>query len=321
MKFFKTLLVAVFCFSAVILNGIQTGAANKIGINHSTTNSTYDNGTYTFTLHSEEDEESKKGNLTIKDSNNAVIAHIETEKYMHAIIAGNKIYYHRIKNNKPQIVYTDATNGKTTVLKTYSKKYAPDPEYYGDITLHLVDMRGSDLYFQLKDIKTKEENFTIYNTYKININTKKVSLVAKDSTDVMLFKNRLIYVNNANDYGPMPMYSVTLNGKDKKTSKYYMIKYEVLNNKLYFAGIKGGFGGNYGLYTAAEKLDNIKKIADIKNTGNNMPIVSSITDKEVYYFFSDADNNYKLNFYKLNLKTKKTISLKEEAYSKLIDKN
>lgn len=251
----------------------------------------------------------KKADITVKSENgDEYVSTFLPESHL-IIRDKHKLYFVRYTESKPEIVQYNTDTSEETVLKRFGKKYRVDG--YPLIILAHTDPKY--LYYSLED----PADCTIIGVYRIETTTLKTNLVAKDTgVSIKFTNNRMIYYGYQGDYSPGEIYSVLLNGKDKKTLNQGVLRFQVIKDKIYFVAAKNESDDYYVCRSNAD-FSKIEKLSNaIKTKYPKYLVIGKITDKKVYYILSSYSERLSDDYYYfvVDLKTKKVRRIEKSLY-------
>jgi len=139
----------------------------------------------------------------------------------------------------------------------------------------------------------------------LNLKTGKEKSVAINATNVELGKTRLFYMEQTYDVSATPLHSITYDYQNPKLISNTVFSYEPIGTKVYYAQAAPEYSSNGDiekqiLYVCNEDGSGKKALTGVING-----YITKITADYVE-FMSVNQSKY----YKMNLKTKKTIELK-----------
>lgn len=207
-------------------------------------------------------------------------------------VSDNFIYYVKSKEGVgSSIIQTNLITKKSKIIKSYKS------------IINIAGVRGSDIYHI-----SSYDNFNP-KLQVLNLNTLKDKFIAEGVGDVQFGKSKIVYRNYRTDVSAKPLYVIGYNYKSPKQISKAVMDFTTVGGKIYFAEsklIKSSDGQYYGdinnstVYVCNEDGSNKKAL-----TGNINGHITKITANEIE-FMSVNQSKY----YKMNLKTKKTIELK-----------
>ena len=246
-----------------------------------TTNYTFDYKTNLFKVY---DKSGKKLLLTVYKGN--------FDYPYEFFVSDNFIYYVRSKEEVgSSIVQINLETKKSKIIKNYKT------------IISITSVRGSEIY-----------HISFYDEFNpklqvLNLNTLKDRFIAEGVGDIQFGKSKIVYRNYRTDVSAKPLYIIGYDYKNPKLISKAVMGFTVVDGKIYFAEsklIKSSYGQYYGdinnstVYVCNEDGSNKKAL-----TGNINGHITKITADYVE-FMSVNQSKY----YKMNLKTKKTIELK-----------
>lgn len=256
----------------------------------------------------------KKADITVKSENgDEYVSTFLPESHL-IIRDKHKLYFVRYTESKPEIVQYNTDTSEETVLKRFGKEYYLTEPFPLNLILEHTDSKH--LYYSLRDIHHIDaENFPVFDIYRIETNTLKGNLVVKDACLTEFVSNRMLYFDCTNDYGPMPLHSVLLNGKNKKTLNQGVLRFQVIKDKIYFVASNLG-SDDYYVFRANTDFSKIKKLSKVikKKPFENLKI-GKITDKKVYYEAFDYSESGTCDYcFVIDLKTKKVKRIEKSLW-------
>lgn len=224
------------------------------------------------------------------------------------------VFFLRYNNKNTEIVQVNPKTAEEKVIKTYGKKYYPKEAYF--LNLNLAHVDENYLYYSLTDLKAESDEFKTFDMHRINLENRKTNVVAKGVDREEFTKDRMLYFDPANDLGPMNLYSVKLDGKGKKKLNEWVIKFEIIKNKIYYVSSKEP-GGKYYVFSANTDFSKVKKLSNsIKTKEFDNLTIGKITDKKVYYEAFDYSKSENANHcFVIDLKTKKVKKINENMWN------
>lgn len=230
------------------------------------------------------------------------------------IYKNDRVFFLRYNKKNTEIVQVNPEMAQERVIKTYGKKYYPKEAYF--LNLNLAHADENYLYYSLTDLKAESDEFKTFDMHRINLENRKTNVVAKGVDREEFTKDRMLYFDPANDLGPMNLYSVKLDGKGKKKLNEWVIKFEIIKNKIYYVSSKEP-GGKYYVFSANTDFSKVKKLSNsIKTKEFDNLTIGKITDKKVYYEAFDYSKSENANHcFVIDLKTKKVKKINENMWN------
>ncbi|EFM39761.1 hypothetical protein HMPREF0379_0381 [[Eubacterium] yurii subsp. margaretiae ATCC 43715] len=246
-------------------------------------------GNYTFNYKTDLfkvfDKTGKKQLITVyKGDFNYPTAFFVSDKY---------VYYTKYKDGKNALfMQIDLATKKTKAVKQY--------KHFASISA----VKGSDIYYEIDSKKNKDEMY-VPQLKVLNLKTGKEKSVAINATNVNLGKNSLFYMAQTYDVSATTLHSITYDYKNPKLISNTAFSYEIIGTKVYYAQATPEYSSNGDitkqiLYVCSEDGSNKKALTGVING-----YITKITADYVE-FMSENQSKY----YRMNLKTKKTIELK-----------
>ena len=246
-----------------------------------TTNYTFDFKTNLFKVY---DKSGKKLLLTVyKGDFDYPYKFFVSDKY---------VYYVRSKEVGSSIVQINLETKKSKIIKNYKT------------LISITGVRGSEIY-----------HISFYDEFNpklqvLNLNTFKDKFIAEGVGDIQFGKSKIVYRNYRTDVSAKPLYIIGYDYKNPKLISKAVMDFTVVDGKIYFAEtklIKSPVDGEYygdinnsTVYVCNEDGSNKKAL-----TGNINGQIIKITPNEIEFMSENLSK-----YYKMNLKTKKTVEFK-----------
>ncbi|EJP21400.1 hypothetical protein HMPREF1142_1412 [Peptostreptococcaceae bacterium AS15] len=208
-------------------------------------------------------------------------------------VSDKYVYYVRSKEGVgSSIVQINLETKKSKIIKNYKSM------------INIANVRGSDVY-----------HISSYDEFNpklqvLNLNTFKDKFIAEGVGDIQFGKSKIVYRNYRTDVSAKPLYIIGYDYKNSMLISKAVIDFTIIDGKIYFAETKlkkspvdGEYYGdinNSSVYVCNEDGSNKKAL-----TGNINGQIIKITPNEIEFMSENLSK-----YYKMDLKTKKTVEFK-----------